>query len=101
MDPTPNISHIRVAGVGGLGLVAMALFVAAYVPGIRVSLIVALVSGVLLAVGLILWRRSGPLPSSGQRPGASTVLALESDPVDPPAPRSEPKIGADPHLRMA
>jgi hypothetical protein len=61
-----NMAHIRVAGVGGLGLMAMAVLVAVFLPTIRVSLIVAAAAGVLLAVGLILWRRrSGPLPSSG------------------------------------
>ena len=57
-DPI-NIAHIRVAGIGGLGLVAMAGIVAWYVPAIRVATLVAVVTGVVLAVGLIVWRRAG------------------------------------------
>ena len=55
-DPI-NIAQIRVAGLGGLGLVARAAIVAWYVPGIRVAMAVALPLGILLAVGLIAWRR--------------------------------------------
>jgi hypothetical protein len=52
-----NAAHIPVAGVGGLGLVAMATIVAWYLPAIRVSMAIAGVSGVLLAAALIAWRR--------------------------------------------
>lgn len=55
-DPI-NIAHIRVAGVGGLGLVAMAAIVAWYVPGIRIATLVALGAGATLAIALIAWRR--------------------------------------------
>ena len=62
-----------------LGLVAMALIVAVFVPSIGVSLAIASVLGTVLAIGLILWRRrTGPMPSSGRRPGANTMLAIES-----------------------
>jgi hypothetical protein len=61
LDPvTPdhiNMAHIRVAGVGGLGLVAMAAVVAWNVPEIAVAMTIALVTGVALAAGLIAWRR--------------------------------------------
>jgi len=74
-----NISSVRVAGIGGLGLVAMALVVAVFVPSIGVSLAIAAVLGTVLAVGLILWRRqTGPMPSSGRHPGANTVLSIDS-----------------------
>lgn len=56
-DPI-NIASIRVAGIGGLGLVAMAAIVAWYVPGIRVATLVALGAGAALAVALIAWRRT-------------------------------------------
>jgi hypothetical protein len=62
-----NISHIRVAGAGGLGLVAMAAIVAVFVPAIGLSLVIALAAGIVLAVMLILARRvTGPLPSAGK-----------------------------------
>jgi len=77
-----NMANIRVAGLGGLGMVAGAVVVAVFVPSVGVSIGAAVAAGALLAVGLILWRRrSGPLTSSGQRPGASTMLAIESRPA--------------------
>jgi hypothetical protein len=73
-----NASRIRVAGVGGLGLVAMALAVAIGVPGVGVPLAAGGALGILLAAVLILWnRRKGPLPSSGRRSGANTMLSIE------------------------
>jgi hypothetical protein len=64
MQPEPietdpiNIAHIRVAGIGGLGLVAMAGVVAWNVSGIGVATVVALVGGTVFAVALIAWRRT-------------------------------------------
>jgi hypothetical protein len=51
-----NIAHIRVAGIGGLGLVAMAAVVAWNVPAIGTAVAMALTAGVVLGVGLIVWR---------------------------------------------
>jgi hypothetical protein len=74
-----NASRIRVAGVGGLGLVAMALTVAIGVPGVGVPLALGGALGIVLAAVLIVRnRRNGPLPSSGARPGANTVLSIEA-----------------------
>jgi hypothetical protein len=73
-----NASRIRVAGVGGLGLVAMALAVAIGVPGVGVPLAVGGALGVVLAAVLIVRnRRNGPLPSSGRRSGANTMLSID------------------------
>jgi len=74
-----NISRIRVAGVGGLGLVAMAFLVALVVPRIGQSLALGLVLGAMFAAILILWRRRhGPMPSSGRRAGANTTLSIDT-----------------------
>jgi hypothetical protein len=74
-----NMAHIRVAGVGGLGLVAMALLVAVFVPSIGVSLALGAALGTVFAVVLIVWRRrTGPMTSSGKRPGAKTMLSIET-----------------------
>jgi hypothetical protein len=60
-----NISRIRVAGIGGLGFVAMALVVAVSVPRIGQSVGLGMVLGALLAASLVAWRRRhGPLPST-------------------------------------
>src|SRR5262245_27833019 len=62
-----NMAHIRVAGVGGLGLVAVAGIVALDIPSIGQSLAIGFVFGVGFAAFLILKRRRvGPMPSSGQ-----------------------------------
>jgi hypothetical protein len=55
-DPI-NISHIRVAGIGGLGLVAMAAVVAWNVPEIGIATIAAVTGGIAIAAALIMWRR--------------------------------------------
>jgi hypothetical protein len=73
-----NMARIRVAGVGGLGLVAMALFVAFNVPRIGQSMTLGFALGAVFAVILILRRRhQGPMPSSGQSLGANTVLSID------------------------
>ncbi len=78
-----NAARIRVAGLGGLGLVAMALVVAVAVPRIGVPLAVGLVLGAGLAVLLIAYRnRTGAMPSSGRQPGANTTLAIDTPAVD-------------------
>ncbi len=89
-----NAARIRVMGVGGLGLVAMALLVAIFVPRIGQSVGIGLCLGVLLAVALIAGRRrAGPLPSSGQRVGANTILSIDtSAPPTESAPRADGQI---------
>lgn len=73
-----NIAHIRVTGIAGLGFVLLALAVAVYIPSIGVSLVTGAALGIVFAVVLILRRRRrGPLPSSGGRPGASTMLSID------------------------
>lgn len=72
-----NMARVRVKGVGGLGMVAMAMTVAAFVPSIRLSMAIALVLGVVMAVAMIAWRRrSGPL-STRIEPGAHSMLPLD------------------------
>ena len=73
-----NIAHIRAAGLGGLGLVAMALVVSLFVPSIRAAIGAGVVAGVALGVVMILRRRrTDPLPSSGGSAGANVVLSID------------------------
>jgi hypothetical protein len=51
-----NMAHIKVAGVGGLGLVATAVATAFALPEAGVSLAIGLAGGILLATVLVLWR---------------------------------------------
>src|SRR5262249_50516215 len=77
VDPI-NIPHIRVTGIAGAGFVLLALVVAIYIPGIGVSLAIGAALGIVFSLILILRRRrTGPLPSSGQRPGANTTLSID------------------------
>jgi hypothetical protein len=73
-----NMARIRVVGIGGLGLVAMAVVVAIVIPRIRELLSLGLVLGALFGVALVLWRRrAGPMPSSGRGLGANTTLSID------------------------
>jgi hypothetical protein len=77
-----NMARIRVSGVGGLGMVAMAVTVAIFVPKIRLTMAIALGLGAVMAAVLIaLRRREGALPSSHD-PGAHSMFALELPPSD-------------------
>jgi len=52
-----NMSRIRIAGAGGLGLVAAAASVAYTIPFVGVSVALALVGGILLSFALATYRR--------------------------------------------
>ena len=83
-----NIAHIRVAGIGGLGLVVMSFVVAFYIPSIGMSVGAGLFFGTALALWWIARRRKmGPMPSSGQRPGANIVLSIDES--EPPSSGNE------------
>jgi hypothetical protein len=75
-----NMARIQIDGVGGLGMVAMALAVAISVPWIRLSIAVSLVLGAVVAAVLIGWRRSRPLASSSRHAGAHSDSWAWDDP---------------------
>ena len=82
-----NIAHIRVAGIGGFGLVVMSFVVAFYIPSIRMSIAAGLIFGTVLALWWIARRRKiGPMPTSGQHPGANNVLSIDES-AEPLLPR--------------
>jgi hypothetical protein len=73
------MAHIRIDGIGGLGMVAMATTVAIFVPRIRFSMAIAVLLGVVLAALLIARRRrNGPLPSSSHHLGAHSMLVIDT-----------------------
>jgi hypothetical protein len=81
--PSPaliNMAHIRVEGLGGLGMVAAVIAVAIADPRIRLAIIIASVLGAGLALGLIaMRRRTGGLSSSGDGPDDRSTLHLETN----------------------
>ena len=90
-----NMARIRVSGVGGLGMVAMSIVVAAFVPRIRQAMIVAFALGIAMALVLIaLRRRKGPLSSDGG-PGAHTMLPIDSTQKDGSQDRAVPTQHCD------
>jgi hypothetical protein len=75
-----NMAHIKVEGVGGLGMVAAVLAVAIADPRIRLATIVAWVLGAGLALILIARRRrTGGMPSSGDDLDARSTLHLHGE----------------------
>jgi hypothetical protein len=94
-----NMARIRVTGLGGLGMVAMAVTVAIFVPRIRLTMAIALVLGAALAAVLIGFRRKqGPL-GSNNLPGAHSMLTLdpsEADGTDRRSSSPEQKLSAIP-----
>ena len=66
-----NMARIKIDGIGGLGMVSIALVVAVSVPWIRAAVALSLILGVVVAALLIALRyRSGPLTSSSRHAGA-------------------------------
>lgn len=95
-----NMARIRVAGMGGLGMVAMSIVVAIFVPRIRLTMAIALVLGAALAGGLIaLRRRQGPWSSNSQHPGAHSMLPNESSQREVVADR--PRVSGPPVEKLA
>ena len=82
--PSPaliNMAHIRIEGLGGLGMVAAVVAVAIADSRIRLATIIAGVLGTALALALVaIRRRSGALPSSGDGPDDRSLLHLHLDP---------------------
>jgi hypothetical protein len=81
-----NMAHIRVAGVGGLGMMAAALIIAINLPEIGFALLVAVALGVITAGGLIAYRSRPNQPGGGgYNEMPPSVLTLDNH---RPGPRS-------------
>ena len=73
-----NMASIKVAGIGGLGLVAMSLAVSIGVPRIGQTQALGLALGAIAAaIVIVRRRRTGAMPSSGQGLGANVTLRID------------------------
>lgn len=73
-----NMAHIRVAGIGGLGMVAVCGVIAIYVPEIRYALSIGLALGAALAAVLIVYRARTERPGAdGQDSHPNAMLSLD------------------------
>jgi hypothetical protein len=73
-----NMAHIRITGVGGLGMLGAALVAAISLPEIGVALVAGLGLGAALAVGLIAYRRRWSAAGPGGHDGVPPrILALD------------------------
>ena len=79
--PSPsliNMAHIKIEGLGGLGMVAAVIAVAIADPRIRLAIIIAGVLGSGLALYLIASRRSSGGLHPGDDPDGDSLLHLEN-----------------------
>ena len=76
-DPQINISRIKVAGVGGFGLVVVVAAMAFDLPAVRIFLIAAVCGGFIAAIGLLLYHRWREARRPLEPP---STFALESRP---------------------
>jgi hypothetical protein len=93
-DVEINISGIPVAGVGGLGLVAIAVLVAVLMPAAGWVMASGVAGGCLLGIVLVMARRRADHREPGGR--APSVLFVE-----PPAERRERPREGESDTRMA
>jgi hypothetical protein len=72
-----NMAQIRVAGIGGLGMVAMSIVVAIFVPRIRFTMALGIVLGCVMAAILVAVRRRNDEAGAGIDPGAHALFPLD------------------------
>jgi hypothetical protein len=87
-----NMARIKVSGVGGLGMVAMAATIALAIPRIGQTLATGFVLGIVLAFVLIVRRRRrDPAPVDGGPRPAAGMLDLHDRRAARPGSREEPQ----------
>jgi len=72
-----NMAHIRVTGVGGLGMLGAAVVTAFSLPEIGVALAVGAGLGAAIAVGLVAYRGRSHADFGGQDGRPPSLLALD------------------------
>lgn len=93
-----NMAHIRVEGVGGLGLIATGVIVAITLPAIGFSLLAGVGLGAVIAVGLVAYRSrvSATLRPGGFDGQPPSLLMLDDHPV-----QVRPRAGHELRARAA
>jgi hypothetical protein len=72
-----NMAHIRVAGVGGLGMVGAVVVTAISLPQIGIALSAAVGFGAAMAAGLVAYRARSSAATRGGDGRPPTLLALD------------------------
>jgi hypothetical protein len=90
-----NISSIPVAGIGGLGLVAMATVVSVFFPAIGWMMAAGVVGGLALAAVIVFARRR--IKTRGPSGTDPVILFRDDAPVDPETPDRPITRSLDPH----
>ena len=86
-----NMASLRVAGVGGIGLVAVALVIASQYQMISGTLTMGAIGGLVGGCAVILYRRRrGPLRTAGDGPGGRRFLVEVERGTKTPARVDEP-----------
>lgn len=75
--PEINMAHIKVAGIGGLGMVAMVAVLAYNMPAVRTFVLLSVAGGVLIALGVIAYRRWIHV----EPPHGPTLMVIDADAV--------------------
>ncbi len=87
-----NINSIQASGIGGLGLVVVALMIVLEIPQLQTPMLAAVCGGILVGVAMVLFRRrrglSGP---DDKAPGNTFHQALHRGLIDSRLP-SDPKL---------
>src|SRR4051812_14546505 len=72
-----NMAHIRITGIGGLGMLGAAVVTAIALPQIGVALVASFAFGAAIAVGLIAYRRRTSAAGPDGDDGPPSLLALD------------------------
>lgn len=82
--PEINMSSIKVAGVGGLGMVAITVVMAFALPAARWLLLVALAGGVIGGLAVAWRRRAKPEPPHGPTllVDAPAARPVDAEPIE-------------------
>ncbi|HEX6317205.1 MAG TPA: hypothetical protein VFZ73_20180 [Gemmatimonadaceae bacterium] len=71
------MAHIRVAGAGGLGMVAISIVIAIFLPRIRLMMALGFLLGCAMAAVFVAVRRRHDKSPAGTGPGAHALFPID------------------------